>query len=101
MTVDPVGAHTVLGVLASLRGNAGDVRYHNDIALQQSGRTADTLNNYSVCLLQIGYRLNECRELRAQADYEIESDFASRDARLMIEQCERILGQVDALARQE
>ena len=54
MTADPVGAHTVLGVLASLRGNAADVRYHNDIALQQSGRTADTLNNYSVCLLQIG-----------------------------------------------
>ena len=54
MAADPVGAHTVLGVLASLRGNAEDVRYHNDIALQQSGRIADTLNNYSVCLLQIG-----------------------------------------------
>ena len=54
MTADPVGAHTVLGVLASLRGNAEDVRYHNDIALQQSGRIADTLNNYSVCLLRIG-----------------------------------------------
>ena len=54
MTADPVGAHTVLGALASLRGNAEDVRYHNDIALQQSGRTADALNNYSVCLLQIG-----------------------------------------------
>lgn len=54
MAADPVGAHTVLGVLASLRGNAEDVRYHNDIALQQSGRIADSLNNYSVCLLQIG-----------------------------------------------
>ena len=54
MTADPVGAHTVLGVLASLRGSAEGVRYHNDIALQQAGRTADTLNNYSVCLLQIG-----------------------------------------------
>ena len=54
MTADPVGAHTVLGVLASLLGNTEDVRYHNDIALQQSGRSADTLNNYSVCLLRIG-----------------------------------------------
>ena len=54
MVADPVGAHTALGVLASLRGSAEDVRYHNDIALQQSGRSADALNNYSVCLLQIG-----------------------------------------------
>ena len=54
MAADPVGAHTALGVLASLRGDAEDVRHHNDIALQQSGRSADTLNNYSVCLLQIG-----------------------------------------------
>ena len=54
MTADPVGAHTVLGVLASLRGNTEDVRYHNHIALQQAGRTTDTLNNYSICLLQIG-----------------------------------------------
>ena len=54
MTTDPVAAHTALGVLASLRGHAGDVRYHIDIALQQSGRSADTLHNYSVCLLQIG-----------------------------------------------
>ena len=54
MAADAVGAHTALGVLASLRGSAEDVRYHNDIALQQSGRSADALNNYSVCLLQIG-----------------------------------------------
>ena len=52
MTADPVGAHTVLGVLASLRGNAEDVRYHNDGCSSRDG--ADTLNNYSVCLLQIG-----------------------------------------------
>ena len=49
----------------------------------------------------VGYRLDQCRKLRVQADYEIESDFSSRNARLVIEQCERILGQVDALARQE
>ena len=49
----------------------------------------------------IGYRLNECRKLRVQADYEIESDFSSGDARLAIEQCERILIQINALARKE
>ena len=46
----------------------------------------------------VGYRLNQCRKLRAQADYEIESDFSSRDARLVLDQCERILAQVDTLA---
>ena len=60
----------------------------------------DTLTESSDLKMKgIGYRLNECRKLRAQADYEIESDFSSRDARLVVEQCERILGQVDALAR--
>ena len=65
MTADPVAAHTALGVLASVRGNAGDVRYHNGIALQQSGRSADTLNNYSVCLLQIGEAV-EAGRIRAR-----------------------------------
>ena len=62
----------------------------------------DTLTGSSdLKVKSVGYRLNECRKLRAQADYEIEIDFSSRDARLVIEQCERILGQVGVLAGEE
>ena len=60
----------------------------------------DTLTGSSdLRVKSIGYRLNECRKLRVHADYEIEIDFSSRDARTAIVQCERILVQVDALAR--
>jgi len=54
IVTDPIGAHSALGILTSLRGNAENVRYHYDIALQQSGGSVDVLHNYSVCLLQVG-----------------------------------------------
>ena len=62
----------------------------------------DTLTGSSdLRVKSVGYRLNECRKLRTQADYEIEIDFSSRDARVAIAQCERIMSQVDVLARRE
>ena len=54
MAADPVGAHTVLGAVAVLRGRDDDVRRHHHIALQQSGRSAQACRNYSVSLMGLG-----------------------------------------------
>ena len=54
MSVDAVHAHIVLGALASLRGDTKELRYHHNIALQQSGQSAHTHRNYSVSLLHVG-----------------------------------------------
>lgn len=54
MNTDPVGAHTVLGAVAVLRGRAADVRRHHRIALEQSGRSAQACHNYSVSLMGLG-----------------------------------------------
>lgn len=59
MHADVVGAHTVLGGVASLRWNLDQVRHHFRIALQHLD-TATTHNNYAVALsnveeLQIAY----------------------------------------------
>lgn len=59
MHADVVGAHTVLGGVASLRWNVEQVRHHFRIALRHSD-TATTHNNYAVALsnveeLQVAY----------------------------------------------
>ena len=54
MAADPVGAHTVLGEVAVLRGRVDDVRRHHGIALQQSGHSAQACRNYSVSLMNLG-----------------------------------------------
>ena len=54
MAADPVGAHTVLGAVAVLRGRVDDVRRHHRIALEQSGRSAEACHNYSVSLMGLG-----------------------------------------------
>ena len=54
MAADPVGAHTVLGAVAVLRGRDDDVRRHHRIALEQSGRSAQACRNYSVSLMGLG-----------------------------------------------
>ena len=54
MAADPVDAHTVLGAVAVLRGRIDEVRRHHDIALQQSGHSAQACYNYSVSLMGLG-----------------------------------------------
>lgn len=41
-------------------------------------------------LKSVGYKLRECRNARAQADYEIEGEFTLADAATMRERCESI-----------
>ena len=54
MAADPVSAHTVLGAVAVLQDRIDDVRRHHDIALQQSGHSAQACRNYSVSLMDLG-----------------------------------------------
>ena len=54
MAADPAGAHTALGALAVLQGRIDDVRRHHDIALQQSGHSAEAYRNYSASLMNLG-----------------------------------------------
>ena len=54
MTADPVEANTVLGAVASLEGRADDVQKHFEIALQQSGNSAEVYCNYSSALQNLG-----------------------------------------------
>ena len=49
MDVDPAGAHTVLGAVASLRWDAESVRGHFRIALQHAD-SPETHHNYSITL---------------------------------------------------
>ena len=41
-------------------------------------------------LKRIGYKLRQCRDVRAQADYDIDEDFTLDDAQTMREECEEI-----------
>lgn len=41
-------------------------------------------------LKSIGYRLRQCRDARARADYDINEDFTSDDAQTMRDECEGI-----------
>lgn len=54
MTADVAGAHTVLGGIAGIKGDAAEVRRHYKIALEQSGRRPTTLGNYATALGQAG-----------------------------------------------
>ena len=48
-------------------------------------------------LKSLGYMLKQCRDLRVEADYEIETDFPPEDTRTALEQCEKILKKATAL----
>ena len=45
----------------------------------------------------MGYMLDQCRGLRVKADYEIQIEFSAENARLVMDQCERILSRADVL----
>ena len=66
MDADPVGAHTVLGAVASLRGEAEDVRRHHRIALKLSGGSAEACRNYLISLVELG-ELSEAFEVALEA----------------------------------
>ena len=49
-------------------------------------------------LKSLGYMLEQCRRLRARADYEIEADFPPEDLRIVLTQSEKILNKADAFS---
>ena len=57
--------------------------------------------NRNMTLKSLGYMLRQCRNLRVDADYEIETDFPPEDARTALEQCEKILNKAAALPAPE
>ena len=54
MKVDAVGAHSILGAMAGIEGNAAQVRKHYEIALQISARESEVLTNYAAALSKAG-----------------------------------------------
>ena len=52
--------------------------------------------NRNPTLRSQGYMLRQCRDLRVEADYEIETDFPPEDARTALAQCEKILNKAAA-----
>ena len=48
-------------------------------------------------LKSLGYMLEQCRKLRVKADYHIESEFPSSDARTALAQCARILNGTNSI----
>ena len=58
---------------------------------------ATLTGNQDRTLKSLGYMLKQCRDLRVEADYEIETDFPPEDTRTALEQCERILKKATAL----
>ena len=52
--------------------------------------------NRNPTLTSLGYVLRQCRDLRVEADYEIETDFPPEDARTALEQCEKVLNKATA-----
>ena len=48
-------------------------------------------------LRSMGYRLNQCGQLRVKADYHIETDFPVEDAEMAGDQCEKIWTTVQSL----
>ena len=52
--------------------------------------------NRNPALKSLGYMLRQCRDLRVEADYEIETDFPPEDARTVLTQCEKILNKAAA-----
>ena len=57
--------------------------------------------NRNATLKSLGYMLKQCRDLRVEADYEIETDFPPAAARTALEQCEKILAKAAALPAPE
>ena len=58
---------------------------------------ATLTGNQDRTLKSLGYMLEQCRALRVEADYEIETDFPPEDTRTALEQCEKILKKATAL----
>lgn len=54
MNTDAIGAHTVLGGIAGIEGDAAKVREHYKVALELSGRTLQALGNYATALGKAG-----------------------------------------------
>lgn len=54
MPHDPMGAHTVLGGITGIEGNADEVREHYRIALELSRRNRMVLGNYATALGRAG-----------------------------------------------
>ena len=54
MKADAAGAHTVLGGIAGIEGDAAKVHEHYKVALKLSGRTIWTLGNYATALGKAG-----------------------------------------------
>ena len=73
MNADPVAAHTVLGGIASLRGDVAKVDKHHKIALQLSGNSVETLRNSAASLSRIG-KMNEAFEAILQAHDRVPDD---------------------------
>jgi uncharacterized protein (UPF0332 family) len=48
-------------------------------------------------LKSLGYMLEQCRRLRVNADYDIESEFRHQDARNALTLCEKILDKADSV----
>ena len=54
MPSDPAGAHTVLGGIAGIEGDAAKVHEHYRVALHYSQRELAVLNNYAIALGRAG-----------------------------------------------
>ena len=78
--------------------------YHRCLALGQSlGLSAEQgrgvhrqlldtlLSSTDQKVRSVAHMLEQCRRLRVQADYEIETDFSSHDTHVAIKQCEKIM----------
>ena len=50
-------------------------------------------------LRSLGYMLEQCRQLRVAADYGIEAEFPSGDARTALVQCGKILDKAESILR--
>ena len=55
MASDPTGAHTVLGGVAGIKGDATKVHEHYRAALRLSRREVPVLNNYAIALGRAGH----------------------------------------------
>lgn len=70
--------------MAQARGLFADVEGSHAQVIEALTRGGDRT------LKRIGYKLRQCRDARARADYDIDEDFTLDDARTMMEECEEI-----------
>lgn len=54
LKIDAAAGYTVLGAVASLRGDVGEVHARHRLALQLSGESPRTLHNYAASLVTLG-----------------------------------------------